>query len=72
MSPSVAIDTTPMGCYHFADITGMTEPLVDLHEMVEEGDPLMRIWPTTVTRYPPLTVHASRGGLISGRHFPAS
>lgn len=70
LAPSTAIDTTPLGCYHFADLTGMMEPLVDLGETVEEGDPLMRIWLTTVTGEAPVTVCANRAGLLTGRHFP--
>jgi len=70
LAPSVSIDTTPAGCYHFAELTGLMEPLVDLHEPVEEGDPLMRIWSTTVTGEAPMTVVSKRSGVLSGRHFP--
>jgi len=70
LAPSVSIDTTAVGCYHFADLTGLMEPLVDLGEMVEEGEPLMRIWLTTVTGEPALTVRSKTAGILSGRHFP--
>ena len=53
-----------------AETTGMMEPLVDLGEMVEEGAPLLNIWPTTLTGKAPLTVPANRSGLLAGRHFP--
>ncbi|UOM32727.1 N(2)-acetyl-L-2,4-diaminobutanoate deacetylase DoeB [Acuticoccus sp. I52.16.1] len=69
-APSTAIDTTPAGCYHFAEMTGMMEPLVDLGETVAEGDALMRIWLTTNTGDPPLTVRSKRDGILAGRHFP--
>ncbi|ORE93372.1 hypothetical protein ATO13_11881 [Stappia sp. 22II-S9-Z10] len=69
-APSTAIDTTAAGCFHFAETTGMMEPLVDLGEMVEEGAPLLNIWPTTLTGKAPLTVPANRSGLLAGRHFP--
>lgn len=68
--PSLAIDTTPAGCYHFADLTGMMEPLVDLGARVAAGEPLLRIWPVTTTGAAPLTVTANRAGLLTGRHFP--
>ncbi|RAI03200.1 N-alpha-acetyl diaminobutyric acid deacetylase DoeB [Acuticoccus sediminis] len=70
MAPSMAIDTTPAGCYHFAELTGMMEPLLDLGETVSEGDALMRIWLTTITGEPPLTVRSKRDGILAGRHFP--
>ena len=69
-APSTMIDTTAAGCYHFAELTGMMEPLVDLGETVAEGDPLMRIWLTTITGEPALTVRSKRTGILAGRHFP--
>ena len=57
-------------CYHFAQVEGLIEPLVDLGESVAKGQPLARIWPKDRTGQPPATVCAQRAGLLIARHFP--
>jgi len=70
LAPTVLIDTTVPGCFHFAEYDGLLEPLVDLGERVEENGVLARIWPIDRSGGAPIAVKATRSGILAARHFP--
>jgi N-alpha-acetyl-L-2,4-diaminobutyrate deacetylase len=68
--PSTEIDSSDGTCFHFAETSGLIEPLVDLGEVVDIGAPLANIWLADRTGKGPETVHAHHAGILAGRHFP--
>lgn len=58
------------GCFHFATLDGLLQPLVDLGGTVAAGQPIARIWPADRTGIAPVEVAANRAGLLAARHFP--
>ncbi len=70
IGPSQMLDMPDGRCFVFAEDDGMVEPLADLGDMVEAGDPVARIWPADRTGAQPVVYAARRGGILAGRHFP--
>ncbi|MEM8878123.1 MAG: N(2)-acetyl-L-2,4-diaminobutanoate deacetylase DoeB [Pseudomonadota bacterium] len=70
IGPSRMIDTTTGDCFHIAQQSGLIEPLVDLGETVEHGQPLARIWPIDRSGESPAIVLSSHAGILAARHFP--
>lgn len=68
--PSLRIDTTLDGCFHFAPADGMVEFLVDLGGDLEPSQPMANIWPLDRTGADPMVVEAQRSGILAGRHHP--
>ncbi|HHX89756.1 MAG TPA: N-alpha-acetyl diaminobutyric acid deacetylase DoeB [Paracoccus sp.] len=67
---TISLDMPDDDCYHFATIEGLIEPLVDLGESVEKGEPIAQVWPADRTGLPPLRYLAQRSGVMIARHFP--
>lgn len=57
-------------CFIASHTSGLFEPCVDLGEMVKKGDLIARIYDVERTGTAPHDYHASRGGIVSCRHFP--
>ncbi len=70
VAPSQNLDMPDSDCFVFAEQDGLIEPLADLGDWLERGDPLARIWPTGRTGTAPIPYAAPRSGLLAGRHFP--
>lgn len=70
IGPSRMIDTTTGNCFHFAEEAGLVEPLIDLGEMVEDGQPVARIWPVDRSGQPPEIARSMHSGILAARHFP--
>lgn len=68
--PSVFLDMPDHECFVFSEARGMIEPLVDLGEPVEKGQPIARIWPTERTDGAPLEYASNKTGVLVSRHFP--
>ncbi|MGB3314301.1 MAG: N(2)-acetyl-L-2,4-diaminobutanoate deacetylase DoeB [Albidovulum sp.] len=68
--PTIQLDMPDGDCFHFAEADGMIEPLADLGDSVEKGQPLARIWASDRTGVQPATITAKRAGLLTARHFP--
>lgn len=70
------VETTQMldmpedDCYHFATTEGLIEPLADLGDVVQTGQPIARVWPADRTGVMPLVYVAQRSGIVAARHFP--
>ena len=69
-APSLDIDTTKEGCFHFAEHSGLIEPLVDLGQEVKHGDAIANIWPNDRAGNAPIQVESCQTGLLAARHFP--
>jgi N-alpha-acetyl-L-2,4-diaminobutyrate deacetylase len=70
VGPTVDLDMPDGDCYVFAEDDGLIEPMVDLGERVERGDPVARIWPADRSGGDPIEYRARRSGLLAARHFP--
>jgi N2-acetyl-L-2,4-diaminobutanoate deacetylase len=68
--PSVFLDMPDLDCFVFSEARGLIEPLVDLGEAVEKGQPIARIWPTEKTGDAPVNYAAKTTGVLVSRHFP--
>lgn len=64
------LDMPSGDCFSFAEGDGMIEPMVDLGERVEKGQPVARIHDITRTGTQPLEMRAKMSGLLAARHFP--
>lgn len=69
-APSRLLSMDHPGCFHLSPGAGVLEPCRDLGAMVEEGEPIARIWPTDRTGAAPVEITALSSGLLAGRHFP--
>lgn len=67
---SVMLNMPGEECFHFADEAGLLQPLADLGDRVDTGQPLARIWPADRTGRPPVEVLAQMEGVVAARHFP--
>lgn len=67
---SVMLNMPGEECFHFADEAGLLQPLADLGDRVDTGQPLARIWPADRTGRPPIEVLAQMEGVVAARHFP--
>ena len=70
VGPTVDLDMPDGDCYVFAEDDGLIEPMVDLGDRVERGDPVARIWPADRSGGDPIEYLARRSGLLAARHFP--
>jgi N-alpha-acetyl-L-2,4-diaminobutyrate deacetylase len=70
VGPTVDLDMPDGDCYVFAEDDGLIEPMVDLGDRVERGDPVARIWPADRSGGDPIEYRARRSGLLAARHFP--
>ncbi|PWE32594.1 N-alpha-acetyl diaminobutyric acid deacetylase DoeB [Maritimibacter sp. 55A14] len=70
IGPSVMLDMPDEAGFVFADREGLVEPLADLGDMVQAGDPVVQVWPADRTGVAPHVYVAGRSGLLAGRHFP--
>ncbi|PKQ08315.1 MAG: N-alpha-acetyl diaminobutyric acid deacetylase DoeB [Alphaproteobacteria bacterium HGW-Alphaproteobacteria-10] len=68
--PSIDLDMPDADCFVFCEHDGLIEPLVDLGESVERGQPLARVWLVQRSGEAALEYCAGRSGLLAGRHFP--
>jgi N-alpha-acetyl-L-2,4-diaminobutyrate deacetylase len=68
--PTQWVDMPDDDCFTFAEDSGLIEFCVDLGGSVTQGQPIAEIWRTDRTGGPPIVIHARRGGLLMGRHFP--
>ncbi|SDF50071.1 N-alpha-acetyl-L-2,4-diaminobutyrate deacetylase [Limimonas halophila] len=64
------MDTPDANSYVIADDNGLLEPLVDLGEQVEAGQPVARIHNIEKTAAEPAVYHAGRSGMLIGRRWP--
>jgi len=64
------MDTPDAASYVIADDSGLLEPLVDLGEQVEEGQPVVRIHTIEKTIAEPTVYRAGRSGMLIGRRWP--
>ncbi len=69
-TPSRMVDMPDERCFVAAERNGIHEPLADLGEMVEEGQPVARIHSMDEPSHEPAVYVARRSGLLIGRHFP--
>ena len=70
VAPTIRIDTSENGCFHFAPCDGMLEMCVDLGDRVATGQPLARIWSTGHSGRAPEVVSSTQSGILAARHFP--
>ena len=68
--PSTFLDMPDHECFVFSEVRGLIEPLVDLGEAVEQGQPIARIWPTEKTGDAPVEYMSHKTGVLISRHFP--
>ncbi|MEM7258387.1 MAG: N(2)-acetyl-L-2,4-diaminobutanoate deacetylase DoeB [Pseudomonadota bacterium] len=57
-------------CFVFSTDSGMIEPAVALGQTVKRGDVIAKVWQLDRNGQEPLHYHASRSGMLIGRHFP--
>jgi len=69
-APSRLLSMDHDGCFHLSPGAGVLEPCLDLGAMVEEGEPIARIWPIDRNGVAPDEIIARSSGLLAGRHFP--
>jgi len=69
-NPTVNLDMPDAECFTFAEHHGLIEPTVDLGQSVSAGDIIARIWSTERNGEQPVDYHASKSGILCGRHFP--
>jgi N-alpha-acetyl-L-2,4-diaminobutyrate deacetylase len=70
IGPTTMLDMPDGDCFVFSEGEGIMEPLVDMGETVEKGQPIMRIWAADLTGGKPHVYRARRAGLLCARHFP--
>ncbi len=70
LEPTTVLDMPGDDCFHFATSEGLLEPLADLGNAVERGQPIVQVWPADRTGLAPLQYRAQRDGVIAARHFP--
>lgn len=70
LSPSINLDIPDDDCFILSEHEGLIEPVADLGEEVEKGDPVARIWPCDRTGVPPREYKSIRSGVVVARHFP--
>ena len=70
ITPTRWLDMPDADCFTFSEDSGMISYLVDLGARVVAGEQLARITPIGRTGQAPVTLHARRDGLLTGRHFP--
>ena len=69
-APSRMVDMPDERCFVAAERNGIHEPLADLGDEVEEGQPVARIHSMDDPSHEPAVYVARRSGLLIGRHFP--
>ncbi|WP_226782776.1 N(2)-acetyl-L-2,4-diaminobutanoate deacetylase DoeB [Oceaniglobus trochenteri] len=69
-APSEMLDMPDERCFAFCETPGLLEPMVDLGEEVERGQPLARIWPTDRSGSPAQEIPARLSGILTARHVP--
>lgn len=62
------LDTEPEGCFIRARHDGLYEPLVDLGEEVEKGQPIVHVWDINNPGEEPVVYSAKRSGMFYARH----
>lgn len=70
LSETVQLDMPDENCFQFAMDAGLIEYLVDLGDLVTEGQPIARIWPADRTGVAPVACLARRDGILAARHVP--
>ncbi len=70
LSETVQLDMPDESCFVFAETAGLIEYLVDLGDVVSEGQPIARVWPSDRTGQQPETLKAKREGILTARHVP--
>lgn len=70
LSETVQLDMPDESCFQFAMDAGLIEYLVDLGDLVTEGQPIARIWPADRTGVAPVACLARRDGILAARHVP--
>lgn len=70
ISPSTIIDMVEGESFTFASHSGLFEPLIDLGQSVEKGQPIAMIWDTDRTGQPAQSLLAAGNGILMARHFP--
>lgn len=68
--PTRMMDMPDAACFVTSEHAGIHEPLVDLGEPVEEGQPVARVWFMEEPGREPVIYRAGRSGLLIGRHIP--
>jgi len=68
--PSVELEMPGAECFAFSESVGMVEPVVDLGDMVKQGDLLALVHPIDRLGAPAVEYHAEMDGMLVGRHFP--
>lgn len=68
--PTRWLDMPDARCFHFAEAGGLIRFLVDLGDVVAEGQPLALIYPIGRTGLEPVEMRAARAGLVISRHHP--
>lgn len=67
---SINLDMPDGDCFVFAEHQGMIEPMIDLGDPVNKGEPVARIWSIERNGQEPMVCTAKRSGILCGRHFP--
>jgi N-alpha-acetyl-L-2,4-diaminobutyrate deacetylase len=70
IDPTVMLDMPDRDCFVFCEDDGLFEPMADLGDPMEKGEPVARIWSTERTGRAPIVCLANRSGIIVSRHFP--
>ena len=70
LSETIQLDMPDESCFVFAETAGLIEYLVDLGDVVSEGQPIARVWPSDRTGQQPETLKAKREGILTARHVP--
>ncbi len=68
--PTVMLDMPDERCFVFSEHAALLEPLVDLGDAVEAGQPIAKLWPRDRTGQQGISVDARLSGILAARHIP--